>query len=106
MASAAIPLVAPTAVLVIGSVANLAAGPMEMALDRAPWLRARNGAGKTAVAPSPADPPAAAPRRNRDIPIGGLPDGPSLKAPFGKFPKHRPTKLPRGGPKPYDPASP
>lgn len=38
----------------------------------------------------------------RDAPIGGATGKPSPPTPFGVFRKHKPTKLPKGHPKPYD----
>jgi hypothetical protein len=43
-------------------------------------------------------------RNPRDVPIGGATGKPSPPTPFGVFRKHKPTKLPKGHPKPYDPA--
>jgi len=112
MASFAINAAAPAAVVLVGSIANLGVhAPLEL-------RRWSNGGfiglinGGTATAPAPAAPAAAPPatpgsavRRARDVPIGGQTGKPSLKAPFGVFRKHKPTKLPKGGPKPYDPAT-
>lgn len=67
------------------------------------------------VAPPPVESPpatggaAAAPKSTgsvvkspRDAPIGGATGKPSPPTPFGRFRNHKPTKLPKGCPKPYD----
>jgi hypothetical protein len=41
----------------------------------------------------------------RDAPIGGATGKPSPPTPFSLFRKHKPTKLPKGHPKPYDSAT-
>lgn len=39
-----------------------------------------------------------------NVPIGGSTKGAALGSPFGRFRGHKPTKLPKGGPKAYDPS--
>lgn len=69
-----------------------------------------------AAAPEePTAPPAAAPKasgggggsavKTGNVPIGGATTGSALGSPFGRFRGHKPTKLPKGGPKPYDAAT-
>lgn len=106
MASFAITAAAPAAVVLVGSIANLG---VHAPLEARSWsnggfidILGRNGG--TTTAPRPAT-PAAPPARSRNVPIGGQTGKPALKAPFGVFRKHKPSKLPKGGPKPYDPAT-
>lgn len=111
MAAPALTLLGPSALLVAGSVANLAARPMPLSLSpERTWLRrggfigVLNGRSTGSVATPPAAPtevaaPAATPKSR---PIGGRTDKPSPPTPFGRFPRHKPVKLP-GPPKPYTP---
>lgn len=111
MASAAWTLVGPSALLIVGSAANLGAHAMPLRTDKT-WMRrggfigVLNGKAKgtstVRAAAAPAAAPKTAPPSKKIHPIGGQTGKPSPPTPFGKFPKHKPTKLP-GPPKSYNP---
>ncbi|KAI0563871.1 hypothetical protein FGB62_33g175 [Gracilaria domingensis] len=107
----AAPALAATAtsltVFALGSVANVAASNKPLAarswLPSGGFVGVVNGHGSTAVAePNAPSTPQARPTGSNS-PIGGKTDKPAPPCPFGRFPKHKPTKLP-GPPKPYSPA--
>lgn len=121
MAAPALTAASSLAVLAIGGAANLAASnnPLKSKtwLPRGGFIGRVNGhGGGTAVAtpvappvvhpatePAPTARPTTSPSK-KIHPIGGRTDKPSPPSPFGRFPKHRPGKLP-GPPTPYDPAT-
>lgn len=113
MAAPALTAASSMAVLAIGGAANLVASnkPMQAKswMPQGGFIGVINGrsAGETAVSEPQASssPPAAAPQSGKKIhPIGGQTGKPSPPCPFGRFPKHKPSKLP-GPPKSYVPAN-
>lgn len=98
----------PLTMLILGAAANLAANNKPLAASKT-WIRSGgfigviNGRGGTAVAEPIASP--SSPSSGKKIqPIGGKTDKPAPPCPFGKYPGHKPGKLP-GPPKSYVPAN-
>lgn len=107
MASQAVTsLLYPTGVILVGGLTNLVARPLPLCGEKR-WLRdggfigVLNGRSSGDTMVTTPVPPASPPARTR-WPIGGKTDKTPPPTPFGRFPKHKPTKLP-GPPKPYDP---
>ncbi|CAN8073679.1 unnamed protein product [Agarophyton chilense] len=102
-------------VLALGSVANVAASNKPLEVRRS-WLPGGSfvdllngrGSSPTAVAepvtPNAPSAPESASVGRKNVPIGGRTDKPAPPCPFGRFPKHKPTKL-SGPPGPYNPAN-
>lgn len=114
MAAPALTAASSLAVLALGGAANLAASnkPLQarMWMPRGGFIGVVNGGGpKTATQAPPAAPaapdaaPAPAAPGKKIHPIGGRTDKPAPPTPFGKFPRHRPSKLP-GPPGPFNPS--
>ncbi|PXF40948.1 hypothetical protein BWQ96_09343 [Gracilariopsis chorda] len=98
-------------VVTLGAAANLLASNKPLQLKS--WLPSGgfvgvvngNGRSSTAVAePSTPSSPSSPAPKGTVKPIGGRTDKPAPPCPFGRFPKHKPSKLP-GPPKPYNPAN-
>lgn len=108
----------PAIVAAAGAAANLAARPQpvrtgplqirrleQLARGRVTAPISPDSAAPTPSFPSSPSAPKASAAGGRNKPIGGKTDIPPPPTPFGRFRRHRPTKLP-GPPKSYDPLSP
>lgn len=106
----------PAVIAAAGAAANLVARPQPLPHTRPLQIRRlTNLARSRTTAPgapdgaaTPAKTPdwgAAAGASSRIKPIGGKTDKDPPPTPFGRFPRHRPMKLP-GPPKSYDPSTP
>lgn len=97
----------PLTMLVLGAAANLAATNKPLAaktwLPNGGFIGVINGRGATSVAEPVSPPTSPSSSGNKIFPIGGKTDKPAPPCPFGKYPRHKPGKLP-GPPKSFVPA--